>query len=350
VRVLAIRPRALGDVVMVTPALRALKLGYPDASLEVLTEERYRSLLEGQGGVDRLWTMERSWVAGAELIVNLRARRFDLVVDFFGNPRTALITRLLGARRTAGYRLRGRSSAYRILEPRTQSWPGGRDRRPRREYAAATHLRLALAAGGRDDGTDTRLAVPPGSGAAAARLLEAAGLEAPERAIGLIAAATWPSKAWPAFNAGQLARKLAEAGREVLLIAGPGEDTASSVVRRHAPAIHELPPCGVGELMSVIARLSAVVGTDSGPKHLAASLGVPTFTWYGPTHPDTWSPPGAMHGAWWTPLPCRGCDRTRCPHWNCMPGLSSDRAAALVLEHLERHDRAAADLRAAAGA
>ena len=65
------------------------------------------------------------------------------------------------------------------------------------------------------------------------------------------------------------------------------------MVRRHAGAVRELPPCGVGELMAVIERLAAVVGTDSGPKHLAAALGVPTFTWYGPTHPDTWSPPGA---------------------------------------------------------
>jgi ADP-heptose:LPS heptosyltransferase len=350
VRLLAIRPRALGDVVLVTPALRALKLGFPDASLEVLTEARYRPLLEGQAGIDRIWSMERSWVAGAELIARLRERRFDLAVDFFGNPRTALITRLSGAPRTAGYRLRGRSSAYHVLEPRTLNWPGGRDGRPRREYAAATHLRLALAAGGRSDGTDVRLSTSPGSRAAAARLLEAAGLRTPARTIGLVAAATWPSKAWPAFNAGVLARRLAEAGREVLLISGPGEERVSAVVRRHAAQLRELPPCGVGELMGVIEQLAAVVGTDSGPKHLAASLGVPTFAWYGPTHPDTWSPPGAMHGAWWTSLPCRGCDRTRCPHWNCMSGLAADHAAKLVLEHLERHERAAAGLGAAAGA
>ncbi|MGH7742250.1 MAG: glycosyltransferase family 9 protein, partial [Candidatus Eiseniibacteriota bacterium] len=124
----------------------------------------------------------------------------------------------------------------------------------------------------------------------------------------------------------------------------------SALVRRHAPAVRELAPCGVGELMGVIARLSAVVGTDSGPKHLAAALGVPTYTWYGPTHPDTWSPPGEMHGAWWTSLPCRACDRTRCPHWNCMPELSVEHAAKRVLDHLERHERSAADLRAAAGA
>lgn len=349
-RLLAIRPRALGDVVLVTPALRSLRLGYPGAEIEVLSEARYRPLLEPLEGVTRFWTMERSWAASAALMWKLNRRRFDLVVDFFGNPRTALITRATGAARTAGYQLRGRSGAYRILEPRTRSWPAGRDGRPRREYAAATHVRLAIAAGGCDDGTEPRLTVPPGAHAASSRLLEAAGIRNPARAVGLVAAATWASKAWPSFNAGVLARRLSDAGREVLLLSGPGEAHVSAVVRRHAGAVRELPPCGVGELVGVIDRLAAVIGTDSGPKHLAAALGVPTYTWYGPTHPDTWSPPGAMHGWWWTSLPCRGCDRTRCPHWNCMPGLTAERAAQRVMDHLERHERTAADLRAAAGA
>jgi ADP-heptose:LPS heptosyltransferase len=348
-RLLAIRPRALGDVVLVTPALRALQRGFPGAELEVLTEARYRPLLEPLPGITRVWDMPRSWGATAALIRSLRARRFDLLVDFFGNPRTALITRFAGARRTAGYELRGRAGAYQVREPRTLSWPDRAGGRARREYAAATHLRLVLAVGGASDGTEARLVVPSAVRVAASRLLEAALVRHPARAVGLVAAATWPSKAWPAYHAGVLARRLIESGREVLLLAGLGETHVSETVRRHAAGLRELPPCGVGELMGVIERLGAVVGTDSGPKHVAAALGVPTYTWYGPTHPDTWSPPGAQHGWWWTSLPCRGCDLTRCPHWNCMPGLSPEQAADRVLEHLERHERAAADLRAAAG-
>jgi len=71
----------------------------------------------------------------------------------------------------------------------------------------------------------------------------------------------------------------------------------------------------------------------------AAALGIPTFAWFGPTHPDTWQPPGERHGHWRTSLPCRGCDRTRCPHWNCLPGLAGADAAARVLAHLARHVR-----------
>ncbi len=106
-----------------------------------------------------------------------------------------------------------------------------------------------------------------------------------------------------------------------------------------APGVKALPACGLAALAGAIAGLGAVVGTDSGPRHVAAALGVPTFAWFGPTHPDTWNPPGPAHGFWWTSLPCRGCDRTRCPHWKCLPGLSPAQAAERVLAHLERHGR-----------
>ncbi|HTK30510.1 MAG TPA: glycosyltransferase family 9 protein [Candidatus Saccharimonadaceae bacterium] len=348
-RLLALRPRALGDVVLITPALRALLAGHPGATLEVVTEPRYAPLLEPLPGVAKIWPLERSVRGTLALIAALRRRRFDLVVDFFGNPRTALIAAWCGAATSVGYALRGRGRAYRRAVPRTALVLDAAGR-PRREHAAATHVRLALAAGGRADGLDPRLAPHSADGARADELLARAGVRAPEETVGLVAAGTWPAKTWPAVNAGRLARLVAEAGRDVLLLAGPGEDDVTDTVRRHAPGVRVLPPCGVAELAAVIARLGAVVGTDSGPIHLAAAFGRPTFAWFGPTDPDTWAPRGDAHAVWRTTLPCRGCDRTRCPHWNCMPELTAEAAATRVLAHLERHGRAAADLRPAAGA
>ncbi len=122
-------------------------------------------------------------------------------------------------------------------------------------------------------------------------------------------------------------------------MAGPGEERVTAALAALAPGARVLPPCGTGALAAVLERLGAVVGTDSGPRHLAAALGLPTFGWFGPTHPDNWNPPGPAHGYWWTDLPCRGCDRTVCPHWSCLPALAPERAGDLVLAHLERHGR-----------
>lgn len=343
--VLAIRLRALGDVVLTTPALRALARGHREAPLEVVTETRYAPLLEGLEHVARVWPLDRTAGSTLTLARALRRRRYALAVDFFGNPRSAFLTAACGARQTAGFDLPGRRLAYRVRVPRDRDPAPGR-----REYAAEAHLRLAAAVGGHADGTHARVALGAGARAAAAEVLARAGVRSPEHTVGLVAAGTWGTKTWPLANVGQLARRLLESGREVLLLAGPGEEAIAARLRILAPGVAFLPPCDVAALAAVIARLGAVVGTDSGPRHLAAALGVPTFAWFGPTHPDTWNPPGESHGHWRTAVPCRACDLTICPHWSCLPGLGAETASRLVLAHLERHARSAAALDPAARA
>jgi len=340
---LAIRLRALGDVVLTTPALRALHRGHPARPLDVLTDERYVGLLRGLPGVERVIGLRRGRGAMFEAIGAVRRRRYGTVIDFFGNPRSAALTALSGARDTYGYDVRGRRYAYRRRIPRDAPVVQGR-----REYAAATHVRLARAAGGVDAGLHAHVVVGDEARAEAERLLRTAGIATPERAIGLVAAGTWGTKTWPASHAGWLARELIAGGGEVLLLAGPGEERVTRVVRELAPGIAVLPPCDVPTLAAVIARLAGVIGTDSGPRHLAAALGRPTFAWFGPTNPDNWTPPGD-HGVWWAPIPCRGCNLTSCPHWICLPSLDPREAARLVREHFE-HPRApfAPDLHAPA--
>jgi len=335
--VLAIRLRSLGDVVLTTPALRALKRGHPDASVEVVTERRYASLLEGLPEIARVWPLDRTASSTLALIRQLRRRRFGLAVDFFGNPRSALITAASGARHRAGYDVRGRRVCYQTRVPRAAAMHP-----PRREYSAVAHLRLACAVGGVSDGIEARVAVGAAREAEADRLLASSGIGDPRACVGLVPAGSWMTKTWPHAHASVLARRLMASGYPVLVISGPGESRVVERVRRLAPGVAILPPCDVGALAAVIRRIGALVGTDSGPRHLAAALGVPTFAWFGPTHPDTWNPPGDLHGFIRTDLPCRGCDRTRCPHWNCMPGLSPESVSSRVLLHLERHGQASA--------
>ena len=327
--VVAIRLRALGDVVLTTPAIASLAAGFPGAPLHVVTESRFAPLLAGLPHVARVWGVERTDASTFATLTALRREQPALAVDFFGNTRSAVIARGSGARRVWGYALRGRKLLYHATVPRERVSADGR-----REYAAAVHLRLARAAGGADVSPAPKVALAGATVAEGARLLATAGVADPAGTVGLVAAGTWATKTWPLANAARLARALAGAGYGVLAISGPGEDALVARLVALAPQVRVLPPCGVAALAGVVGALRAVVGTDSGPRHLAASLGVPTFAWFGPTHPDTWNPPGDAHGFWRSPLPCRGCDRTSCPHWNCLPGLSGDEASRLVLAHL----------------
>jgi len=344
-RILAIRLRALGDVVLTTPALRSLRRGHPGAALDVVTERAYAPLLESVPGIERVWPLDRTASSTLELIGRLRREGYTLAVDFFGNPRSAFITAWCGARHTAGYELRGRRLAYRTRVPRVAATAVGRA-----EYAAAAHVRLALAVGGVEDGLDARLTLAARAREEADRALARAGITDPHLTVGLVPAGTWATKTWPLSHFALLARRLLGAGRRLLAMCGPGEEDAASRLSRMAPGIATLPVCDVATLAALVARLGAVVGTDSGPRHLAAAFGVPTFTWFGPALPEIWTPPGEQHGYWFTALPCRGCNRTACPHWNCLPELSPTRAVELVLGHLDRHARSTAGLDTAARA
>jgi ADP-heptose:LPS heptosyltransferase len=328
----AIRLRAMGDVVLTTPAFRALAAAGHE--LHVVTESRFAPLLESLPWVARVWGVERTAASTLALAGALRRLRPQVAVDFFGNARSALLARASGAPAVWGYDLRGRRHFYTATVARERREGGDR-----REHASAVHLRLARAAGAPEGSLVPEIALAPAAHTEAARLFAAAGVAAPERTVGLVAAGSWATKTWPISHSAVLARRLGEAGHGVLLIAGPGEESVTRRLVALAPRVRVLPACGVAALAAVVSRLRGVVGTDSGPRHLAAALGVPSFGWFGPTHPDTWNPPGERHGFWRTELPCRACDRTSCPHWNCLPSLSPARGSELVLAHLARHER-----------
>jgi ADP-heptose:LPS heptosyltransferase len=343
--ILAIRSRALGDLVLLTPALRALRAGHPGAALEVVTEARYAPLLEGIEGIDRVWALERSQLGTLRLAAQLRRGRYAWAVDFFGNSRSTLLAVASGARRIAGFDVRGRERFYHVRAPRAVAMPPGR-----REYTAEAHVRLAAAAGGRADGEGPRLDLTAASRAAGARALAEARVAEPGRTVGLVAFGSWPTKTWPLGHAIRLALRLSEHGHPLVLLAGPGETRVAEAMRRFVPDLRVLPPCGPAALAGAIGLLRAVVGTESGPRHVAVALDVPTYTWFGPTHPDSWTPPDPRHGFWQTSLPCRACDRTRCPHWNCLPSLDPEEAARRVITHLDAHGRTTARLDPAARA
>src|SRR5262249_59131501 len=119
----------------------------------------------------------------------------------------------------------------------------------------------------------------------AGELLKEAGVREPARALGFVAAGSWPTKTWPLGHAARFARALIAAGRDVLLLVGPGEEGVTARLVALVPELRVLPRCDVTELAAVIARLGLVAGTDSGPRHLAVALGVPTYSWFGPTDP-----------------------------------------------------------------
>lgn len=335
-RVLVLRPRALGDVLQATPALRALKTAWPEATLEVVVDDVLEALLRHNPHVDRLWLLPRRGARRgrrwAGLYAALARRRYDLVLDLHGTPGTALLARLVRSPRRVGFRVRGRGWLYDERVPRDTDRHG----RWRLMYAARTNLEMVARCGVQGPGLDDESLVFVNEAQVERRIEAEIDRLAPARPrVGLAATGGSATRSWPLERWARTADQLVAAGCSVLLLWGPGERAAAEALRERMGAPAALvPPTDLLELGAVLARLDLLVGNDSGPKHLAVACGTPTLTLFGPTNPINWNPPLPQHAVARVALPCLGCNLKRCAHHLCMRLLEPDVVAAQALDLL----------------
>lgn len=337
---LVIRHRAGGDLLLTTPALRALRAGLPGARVTVVAARGMGALLEGNPDVDRVLEFDRrSLRSQAALYWTLARGGYDLVLDLVSNPRTAFMTRLTRARIRAGYDIPGRRGAYTIRVPREPISPGGR---PVLRYAPEAALDVIRALGLPTRGTALRFEVAAGARGRIDDWLERSNAAPP--LLACLPTGSWPAKTWGPERFAAAMDALAGSGT-VLWLWGPGEKDrveSARALMRHPSLI--APPTGWQELGALLQRCALLVGNDSGPKHLAAALHVPTVTVYGPTNPATWHPPAGPHRALEADgLECLHCNANRCPltgerHMRCMRDVTVERVVSAARD-LIREER-----------
>ncbi|MBK9303185.1 MAG: glycosyltransferase family 9 protein [bacterium] len=357
--ILVSRLRYLGDVAMSTVVLDALRRGDPGLRLGYLCESAAAPLLAGDPRLQRLHVLARGGreaaarpvAAGdgrggrstAAVIADLRRARYDLSVDLFANPRSAVLLRLAGARARIGG---GRGWRRRLATHPVDVPPAARD--PEFRAAAPGGLgellgRLLPLTHGpsglpfRDwylreypRGLPPRLHAAPSPLAAAALASLGAGAGRPY--LLLAPGATWPAKAWPRASWDELRVRLAGADpRPVVELSAPGDGPGSGAWPDGSPG-GRLPPLGLADALAVVAGADAVVAVDGGIAHAAVACGRPTLALFGPTDPAIWFPYEGFgpYRVLCTRPACHPCDRHVCPEseFVCLPGLSPATVAA----------------------
>ena len=331
-RLLVIRHRAAGDLLLTTPAFRALREGCPGTKIDVLAAKGMGALLEGNRDVDRVLTFDRRSLASQALLYARLARGgYSMVLDLDSTPRSAFLAALTRSRVRAGYDIRGRAWAYTLRVPRE---PLGLDGRPTLRYAPESALDVVRALGIPSRGTDLHFTVSAAARASVSRWIDGAALEIAGRPlVACLPAGSWPAKTWlPERFAATMD---ALAGDAVpVWIWGPGERESVDAVRAlmKKPSLLA-PPTGWQELGALLERCALLVGNDSGPKHVAVALGTPTVTIFGPTDPATWHSPRGPHVTVEAAgLDCLHCNANRCPlpgerHLRCMRDVTAERVA-----------------------
>jgi ADP-heptose:LPS heptosyltransferase len=275
-------------------------------------------VLEGNPNIDRVMLYEPRKAFG--WLSAIRRERYDLVLDFLGNPRTALLTRASGAALRAGPNRMARRWAYNRLFPHPAPAP----------YSAEEKM-LSLSVLGFAPKAEPRPRVhlaPDRRERARATLAELG----PGPWLGIVPGSRRDTRRWPAASYGRLARLASDRlGRRGLVLWGPGErPLAEETVRRSGGTAVLAPETPhLLDLAATLEACSAVVTNCNGPKHLAVAVRTPTLTLHFSSDPAAWNPPGDPRHpiVRVEELDCIGCGLNRCPYaLECQTQLTPERA------------------------
>ncbi len=334
--VLLVQLRRIGDVLMTTPAVRALRSAWPEAHLSYLTEPPSHQVFQNSPRVDavRLYPRNAGLWEHLRLMRDLRRERFDVVIDFFSNPRSAQLAWATGAPRRIGFDFPGRRWAY------TDRISPAQGRRFAAEHKAALLGPLGIASG--DLVPEIFLGAEQRD--YAGRQIAGLGVREGELLVALCPVSRQPYKVWPAKHFARVADVLIERyGAKVLLFWGPGEESFIHAVRAgmaHA-ALPDYPVPDLLQMAALLERCHLYVGNDNGPRHFAIAVGTPTVAVFGRPFPENWTPPGQpLHRAVAFDPGCKAhCTYPRCAHLNCInavPYGAVERAVESLLEHVLR--------------
>ncbi len=326
-RIVVHMPNWLGDVVMATPALRALRRHAPSAHVTVQLPAALAPLLEGSPRVDAIVAMDGRPQGARALWREARRLRaagpFDYGLCLPESFSSALLMRAAGVRRVGGFARGGRGPLLHDAVAAPAEW--GRRRMVAREVFVNTLLeRLGCPA----DGTALELHATAEAEREAERLL--AGLDGHASIVGLAPGASFgPSKQWPAASFASLADRFAARGDAVVWIGSPSEralvDGIRARMRGESRSLAGETPLGV--LPAVLGRLDLLVCNDAGARHVAVACGTPAMVFMGPTAIEKTAENLDRVAVLTHDVPCRPCYQRVCPiDHGCMTGIAPEQA------------------------
>ena len=274
-RFLLVRLGSLGDVIHAIPAAAALRAFAPAAQIDWLVDPRYAGVVQMVRGVDRAVTIEPRGPKRTLLstIRALRAMRYDASFDVQGLIKSAVLTRLAGARRTFGLPRRHlREPLAAVFYTDTADLGGA-------VHVVHKALALVAAVGAAAAAPVFPLVLPPSPPALEVARRHPAGFAL------LNPGGAWPNKQWPPARFGELARRIRLAhGLPSVVIWGPGEESrAALVVAASEGAAEVAPSTGIEDLFALSKGARVVVSGDTGPLHIAGAVGAPLVALFGPT-------------------------------------------------------------------
>ena len=367
--ILVINTMHIGDLLLITPALRTLRANYPQARITLLTDKTLADLVRENPCIDECLTIDKH---GADkglfalwrFICRLRARHFDLVINLHRNERCSAITAFCGARERIGYAQPGFGHFYTKCYPNLAMADTPKELATK--HQVTVHLEMLQKALGLTtiDDRGLEMKIPAEAETEAARLWQkmldetaaAAPMssgEQPRPVIAFNIGASWATKRWIDTYFAQCADQLIGEGCAVAFFGGP---TDVPIVDACLAQMHEKnsPHCHIftgkvtlAVLAGLLSHCALMLTTDSGPMPIGVSQTLPPVTMFGASPVPTFHPHAARDVLLKTPEPCHPCGIHDCPksgedHMACMKHIPVAEVMKYVHELLEKYGGKAA--------
>ena len=306
-RVLVVRLRSIGDTVLITPSLFALRRFLPNAHIDILLEDWVAPVLEGSNLVNQVITIPReSRSARARVARELRANRYDVVYNLHGGTTATFLTRATGAKYRVGFAHYQYARLHNHIAPSSlEVW--------RRPTLHSVEQQLALIGWTGVPVTDrpaTQLAVTRDAIESVGKKLRDIGLadfDANETLAVIHPAAAFDTKQWAAENFARVIDELKARSLVPIVIVSPNQKSVGDSLIGQSPALL-LSDLSLPEVTALASRARVFVGNDSGMAHIAAAVNAPCVVIFGSSNRNHWRP--------WTSqpseivyeeLPCQPC-------------------------------------------
>ena len=343
-KILIVRLRLIGDVVLTTPLLRALRRTYPGAQLTYLVEPAAAPIVSGNPNITHIVVAPKrrglARLRGDLTIARqLRRERFDVAIDLHGGPRAAWFTWASGAPMRIGYAIAGRSWMYTHVIARP------RDEAPRPSVVNQWDLLAPLDVDRPDPARDPLEMVEDAQATESVdRRLRDARIGSAHPLVIVHVSAGNPFRRWPheSFEALVVALARRDPSRRIILTSGPSDAPAAKAVADRAraalgalgAAVPDVGEFDLVELRALVGRAAVYIGGDSGPLHIAGTTTTPIVALLGPTLAERsmpWRDP-----RWFAeavdagPLECRPCRQRECVpgDFRCLTRITAEQVAA----------------------
>ena len=353
--ILVINMMQIGDLMLTTPVLRALRTAYPQARLTLLADSRWHELVEENPHLDNCLFMDKKGrdkglLSLGKFMVRVRRENFDLVINLHRNERSSAIAALSGAKKIVGYSKPPWSLLFTQVVPNPSlARRAGKRRIPGTQHQVHSHLAVLQQCLGIEKPDDGGLELYlPEAAAQQAEVLWQAEFAPEDKVIAFNIGASWETKRWLDSYFAQCADMLVAKGYHVAFFGGPMDKDivgkcVKQMTRKDSQQIHIFTgKVSLAVLAGLLSRCALLVTTDSGPMHIGVAMNLPVVTMFGASPVPGFYPYDGRSVLIKTPENCHPCGIHQCQRAGadnlaCMKNIPVAAVMHFVWELLARY-------------